>query len=136
MDRSIISVLKMWNNSIFISLKKALRKYILRYNKLKYDIQCKNATLLSFLYAYKLRKIQLLLIIRKWIWAVTTVWYLLILSCYDSVLFVVFEVLRQCGICCFWVVTTVWYLLFLRCYDSVVFVVFQFIISERPHHRR
>jgi hypothetical protein len=57
------------------------------------------------------------------------VWYLLFLSCYDCVVFVVFELLRQCGICCFWAVTTVWYLLFLSCYDCVVFVVFHFISS-------
>ena len=78
-------------------------------------------------------------------WALTTVWYLLLLSYYDSVVFVVFELLRQCGICCFWTILTVCCLLFLSCYDSVVFVVFelsrhfvvfQFIISERPHHRR
>jgi hypothetical protein len=55
------------------------------------------------------------------------VWYLLFLNCYDSVVFVVFELLRQCGICCFWTVTTVWYLLFLNCYDSVVFVVFELL---------
>jgi hypothetical protein len=47
------------------------------------------------------------------------------LNCSDIVVFVVFVLLRQCGICCFWIVPTLWYLLFLNCSDIVVFVVFE-----------
>ena len=54
-----------------------------------------------------------------------TVWYILLWNCCDSVVYLVLELLRQCGIFCFGTVTTVGYMLLWNCCDSVVYFVLE-----------
>ena len=58
---------------------------------------------------------------------VVTVWYIWLWNCCDSVVYLVLELLRQCGIFGFGTVVTVWYIWFWNCCDSGIYLVLELL---------